>query len=193
MASSDIKALIDQNTDAQVEKAISETMAGDEVQSKLKAASAGAQKVIELKASLDGYNAFYLGLLDYTGGVHKVMTGVGDLKNGTKDLKKGTSQLSSGMSQLCDGILTMKDGLPALTDGVTSLRDGSMQLSDGLKEFNEKGIQKLVELVDGDLAGLLSRIRVLTEVAKEYNNYSGIADGMDGTVKFIYKTEEVEG
>ena len=193
IASSDIKALIDQNTDAQVEKAISETMAGDEVQAKLKAASAGAQKVIELKASLDGYNAFYLGLLDYTGGVHKVMTGVGDLKNGTKDLKKGTSQLSSGMSQLCDGILTMKDGLPALTDGVTSLRDGSMQLSDGLKEFNEKGIQKLVELVDGDLAGLLSRIRVLTEVAKEYKNYSGIADGMDGTVKFIYKTEEIEG
>ena len=193
MGTSDMKDLIDKNTEAQVQKAISETMAGDEVQAKLKAASAGSQKVINLKASLDGYNAFYLGLLDYTGAVHKVMLGAGDLKKGTSDLKKGTAQLSDGMAQLCDGILTLKDGLPALVEGVTKLRDGSMQLSDGMKEFNEKGIQKLVELVDGDLAGLLSRIRVITEVSKEYKNFSGIADGMDGNVKFIYKTEEIEG
>jgi putative membrane protein len=68
-----------------------------------------------------------------------------------------------------------------------------MQLNDGLKEFDEKGIQKLVELLDGDLAALLSRVRVITEVSKDYINFSGIADGMDGTVKFIYKTEEIEG
>lgn len=193
MASSDIKALIDKNTDAQVEKAISETMAGDEVQSKLKAASAGAQKVIALKASLDGYNAFYLGLLDYTGGVRKVLAGAGELKKGTSDLKKGTKQVKDGMAELCDGILTLKDGLPALVEGVTKLRDGSMQLSDGMKEFNEKGIQKLVELVDGDLAGVVTRLRATLEVSKEYCNYAGIADDMDGSVKFIYKTEEIEG
>ncbi len=193
MKSSNIQDLIDQNTENQVKKAISETMAGDEVQAKLAAASDGAKKVIQLKASLDNYNTFYLGLLDYTTAVGKATAGIGELKKGTDDLKKGTAQVASGMAELCDGILTMKDGLPALIDGVTELRDGTMQISDGLKEFDEKGIQKLVELLDGDLAGLLTRIRATTDVSKKYINFAGIADGMDGTVKFIYKTEEIEG
>ena len=67
------------------------------------------------------------------------------------------------------------------------------EVKNDVKEFDEKGIQKLVELLDGDLAALLSRVRVITEVSKDYINFSGIADGMDGTVKFIYKTEEIEG
>jgi putative membrane protein len=193
MNSSNIKDLIDQNTENQVKKAISETMSGDEVQAKLAAASDGAKKVIQLKASLDSYNTFYLGLLDYTAAVGKATAGIGELKKGTADLKKGTSQVASGMKELCDGILTMKDGLPALIEGVTELRDGSMQISDGLKEFDEKGIQKIVEVLDGDLAGILTRLRATTDVSKKYINFSGIADGMDGTVKFIYKTEEIEG
>ena len=193
MKSSNIQDLIDQNTENQVKKAISETMAGDEVQAKLAAASDGAKKVIQLKASLDNYNTFYLGLLDYTAAVGKATAGIGELKKGTDDLKKGTAQVASGMAELCDGILTMKDGLPALIDGVTELRDGTMQISDGLKEFDEKGIQKLVEFLDGDLAGLLTRLRATTDVSKKYINFAGIADGMDGTVKFIYKTEEIEG
>ncbi|MBO4746982.1 MAG: hypothetical protein J5607_02825 [Clostridiales bacterium] len=192
MNSSDIKALIEKNTEDQVQKAISEAMAGDEVQNKLAAASAGAQKVIKLKADLDSYNAFYLGLKSYTSAVGSASSGAGELKKGASDLKKGTAQLSDGAKQLCDGILTMKEGMPALIDGVTQLRDGSMQLSDGLKEFDEKGIEKLVELVDGDLAGILTRLRATMEVSKNYINFSGIADDMDGTVKFIYKTEEIE-
>lgn len=191
MNGEDIRDLIDKNTDAQVEKAISETMAGEEVQGKLEAASDGAHKVIDLKASLDGYNAFYLGLLDYTSAVGQVVSGAKTLRDGCSELKKGTKQLSDGTGTLYDGILQMKNGAPSLIDGVTKLRDGSLQLSDGLKEFNEKGIQKLVELVDGDLEGLVERLRATMEVSKSYINYAGIADGMDGQVKFIYKTEEI--
>ena len=193
MSGSDIQALIDENTEAQVQKAISETMSGDEVQSKLAAASDGAQKVIKLKAELDSYNTFYLGLKDYTAAVGSAASGAGELKKGASDLSKGTKELSDGMKTFYEGILTMKENLPALIDGITQLRDGAKKLNDGLKEFDEKGIEKLVELVDGDLEGLLTRLRATTEVSKKYINYSGIADGMDGTVKFIYKTEEIGG
>jgi putative membrane protein len=86
----------------------------------------------------------------------------------------------------------MKKGLPKLVDGVKELRDGSMQLSDGLKEFDKEGIRKITDLLGGDLGTVLSRIRVITDVSKEYINFSGIADDMDGSVKFIYKTEEIE-
>lgn len=89
-------------------------------------------------------------------------------------------------------ILTLKNGAPALTDGITKLRDGSLALSVGIKEFNEKGVQKLIDAVDGDIAGLVDRINATVEAARSCNNFSGIADGTDGEVKFIYRTDSVE-
>lgn len=188
-----VKDTIAENIELQVNQAIAENMASDTVQDQLKAASDGAKAIISLKASLDSYNSFYLGLLAYTNGVADAAAGAGQLKSGTDDLKNGTSKLYDGVKALYDGILQIKNGAPALIDGVTELRDGSMKLSDGLKEFNEKGVQKLVDAVDGDLGGLITRVRATVDVSKNYKSFSGLSDEMDGQVKFIYRTESVKG
>ena len=186
-----IQSTISEKVDLQVQQAISENMASDAVQSQLAAASEGTASLISLKASLDGYNSFYLGLLSYTNGVDSAASGAGTLKNGIDHVKDGTAKLSAGAEDLYAGVLKLKDGAPALVDGITQLRDGSLKLSDGLKEFNEKGIQKLVEAVDGDLAGVVSRLRAAIDVSKDYQTFSGLGDGMDGQVKFIYRTESI--
>lgn len=208
MESSEIKATIQANTDAQmqtdalqkvisdnveiqVKQAISENMASDEVQSKLAAASEGAKSIISLKASLDSYNAFYLGLLSYTEGVAAAADGAVTLASGASELKDGTAQLKDGASTLYDGILQMKNGTPALVDGVSQLKDGAMQLSDGLAKFNEEGIQKIVDLIDGDLDNIVVRLKATADISKNYRNFSGIVDDMDGQVKFIYRTDEI--
>jgi len=191
MNSDEIKATIGQNVEAQVQKAIADTMAGEEVQSKLAAASDGAKQVISLKTSLDSYNAFYLGLQSYTAGVAQAASGANELKSGAAQLKTGSEALSAGANELYNGLLTLKGGVPALVDGITKLRDGSMTLSDGLKQFNKEGVQKLVDAVDGDLSGLLDRVRATIEVSNNYRNFAGISDGMDGQVKFIYRTDEI--
>ena len=192
MQSDEIQALIASNTELQVQQAISEAMSSDAVQAQLSAAAEGAKSVIALKSSLDSYNAFYLGLITYTSGVSSAAAGANELKTGADALKAGTSELSAGAAELLQGIQTMKDSAPALVDGITQLRDGSMELSDGLKQFNEEGIQKLIEAVDGDLDGLSDRIRVTADVAKHYTSFSGICEEMDGDVKFIYKTDSIE-
>ena len=192
MQSDEIQALIASNTELQVQQAISEAMSSDAVQAQLSAAAEGAKSVIALKSSLDSYNAFYLGLITYTSGVSSAAAGANELKTGADALKAGTSELSAGAAELLQGIQTMKDSAPALVDGITQLRDGSMELSDGLKQFNEEGIQKLIEAVDGDLDGLFNRIRVTADVAKHYTSFSGISEDMDGDVKFIYKTDSIE-
>lgn len=192
MQSDEIQALIASNTELQVQQAISEAMSSDAVQAQLSAAAEGAKSVIALKSSLDSYNAFYLGLITYTSGVSSAAAGANELKTGADALKAGTSELSAGAAELLQGIQTMKDSAPALVDGITQLRDGSMELSDGLKQFNEEGIQKLIEAVDGDLDGLSNRIRVTADVAKHYKSFSGISEDMDGDVKFIYKTDSIE-
>ena len=154
--------------------------------------SPAAQQVAALKASLDSYNGFYQGLQSYTAGVAQAKDGAGELNVGVDALKNGADNLSAGAGQLYDGILTMKGNAPALIDGVTQLRDGAMELSHGLKEFNEQGVQKLVDAFDGNLAGLMDRVDALRNVSERYSSFSGISSDMDGQVKFIWRTEAVE-
>lgn len=192
MAGDGVKEIIASNIEVQVQQAISENMAGEEVQSQLAAASEGAKSVIALKQSLDTYNVFYLGVQAYTAGVAEAANGAGQLKAGVDELRNGAGKLYSGASELCDGLATMKNGAPALTDGITQLRDGAGKLSEGLQEFNDEGIQKLVDAVDDDLDGLVERLRATLDASKHYNNFSGIDDEMDGQVKFIYRTDSIE-
>ena len=186
-----IQATIQQQTELQVQKAISENMASDAVQSQLKKASEGAQTLIALKASLDDYNPFYLGLLTYTGGVDDAAAGANALYAGADQLKDGTAQLRAGAAQLYNGVLQLQDGTPALVSGVTQLKDGAMQLSEGLQQFNRDGIQKLVNLLQNDVGDLSARVQATIDVSKDYRSFAGISDDAEGQVKFIYRTDEI--
>lgn len=155
------------------------------------AESPAAQQMAALKASLDSYNGFYQGLRSYTAGVAQAQAGAGTLTQGAAALKNGADSLSTGASQLYNGILTMQNGAPALIDGVTRLRDGAMELSDGLREFNEQGVQTLVDAFDGDLGSLMDRMDAVKTVSERYTSFSGISGDMDGQVKFVWRTEAV--
>lgn len=186
-----IQATIQQQTELQVQKAISENMASDAVQSQLKKASEGAQTLIALKASLDDYNTFYLGLLTYTGGVDDAAAGANALYAGADQLKDGTAQLRAGAAQLYNGVLQLQGGTPALVSGVTQLKDGAMQLSEGLQQFNRDGIQKLVNLLQNDVGDLSARVQATIDVSKDYRSFAGISDDAEGQVKFIFRTDEI--
>lgn len=210
MQGEEAQTAIAQNTEAQIAALIEQNMQSDEVKQGIAEAhakaQAGRQSIEALKAQLDSYSEFNSGLKTYTGGVGSAAAGAGQLhsgttqlkdgsaslKSGADELKDGTSQLSDGADELKDGILTLKDGVPSLVEGVSKLRDGSMQLSDGLKQLNEEGISKITSLLKGDLKGLAERLKATIKVSKDYKSYSGLTDGMDGDVKFLYKTAEVE-
>ena len=191
MQTEKVQATMSQNVELQVKKAIAENMASDEVQKQLQAASEGSKTLIALKASLDDYNAFYLGLLDYTAGVDEAAEGSNELYAGAGDLKDGTAELRAGAAKLYAGVLQLKDGTPALVSGVTQLKDGAMQLSEGLQQLNKEGIQKLTKLLQDDLGDLTARVQATIDVSKDYRSFSGISDDASGQVKFIYRTDEI--
>ncbi len=192
MKTADVQDKIAEAVEAQIELAISDAMASDEVQQKLNSASEAVASITALKTSLDSYNTFYTGLAAYTDGVATAAKGASELNTGAAELKDGSAQLKLGASQLFDGVLQLKDGAPALIDGITQLADGSMQLSDGLKQFNEEGIEKLVDALGENLAETMTRINATFDVSKNYTNFSGISDEMDGQIKFIYRTDSIE-
>lgn len=76
--------------------------------------------------------------------------------------------------------------------GVRELRDGSMELSDGLKKLNEGGIEKIVDLAEGDLQDVADRLEATIDVSRRYRSFAGISDDMAGQVKFLYRTNEIK-
>lgn len=195
MQSEGIKNTINTETENQIAALIEQNMNSEAVQSQINTAVTNAAAAVEsiktLKAQLDSYNEFYSGLQAYTNGVSSAKAGAEKLNGGTAELKDGTAELYDGATELYDGILTLKDGTPSLIDGITELKDGSQKLSDGLKEFNEKGIQKIIDALNGDAKGLITRIKATVDVSKNYKSFSGISDVADGQVKFIYRTDSV--
>ncbi|WP_097014991.1 hypothetical protein [Anaerocolumna aminovalerica] len=196
MSSSEIKDEIAKNTKLQIKNLTDEKMKSNEVKSQItkavESAKSGASGIAALKTQLDSYNQFYQGLLAYTDGVAEASSGAKELKNGTESLKKGTDGLKDGAKELYAGLNTLKEGSNALIDGVTQLKDGAKKLSDGLKEFNEQGVEKLIDAVDGDLNGLINRLRATGEISRDYKSFAGISQDMDGSVRFIYKTDAIE-
>ena len=185
LAEDAMQQTIDENTENQVQIAISENMAGPEVQARMAEASEGAKALISLKSSLDGYNAFYLGLRSYTEGVDRVADGAKALKDGASQLKSGCSDLSQGAGQLDDGLGTVQKKMPELVSGLTALRDGAAQLDDGLKQFDEEGISKLIDAFDGNVLELLDRIRAVKDAGEQYRQEHG------RDIRVIYRTGEI--
>lgn len=153
--------------------------------------SPAAAQITALKASLDGYNTFYQGLQQYTAGVAEASSGAKQLSAGIDSLNTGAGSLNQGAVQLSAGLQQLRESVPALLDGVTQLHDGAGELSDGLKEFNEKGIQKIVDAFDGDLDLLADRLEATVNAAKNYQSFSG-GNEAEGQVKFIYRTDAIE-
>ena len=178
MASDTVADLIEQNTEEQIGLLVDQNMQSETVQAQIAAACEQGAPLVTLKAQLDSYNTFYTGLIAYT--------------NGASDAASGAAQLKAGADTLQAGAAQLKDAMPALTDGVNKLVDGAKALADGLTTFDADGVSKLTSAINEDLDPLLARAQLLIEAAQSYNNYSGLAEGMDGAVRFIYRTDAIE-
>ena len=187
-----VNSLVSQKKQELIDQNMQSSQVQSQIQAAVESAKNGESSIAVLKQQLDSYQQFYSGLQDYTDGVAQAYAGSKDLAIGSNELKGGSQQLKDGAQQLYDGISSFRSGSSALVDGVSQLKDGGMQLSEGMKQFNEDGIQKITEAFQGDLSQLAARLKALGDVSRSYQNYSGIADGMSGSVKFVYRTASIE-
>ncbi|MBD5498394.1 MAG: hypothetical protein HDR11_11610 [Lachnospiraceae bacterium] len=199
MQSDQIKQTIEAAVAAQEKQLIEQSMQSPDIQNKIAAETAnaansvseGAGKIAALRAQLDSYNAFYQGLIAYTNGVAQAGNGAAQLSAGAEQLAAGAESLNAGAVALKDGMDTLANGSAALIEGVSRLKKGAMELRDGLTTFNDEGISKLAEALDGNYEELLARMQAMTQASRNYNSYTNENGVLDGTVKFIYKTSEV--
>lgn len=124
----------------------------------------------------------------------KVASEVGN-KVKTEATKKITSQmktLSNGLNQLTNGLSTLNNGAQALESGASKLDDGAKTLATGIKTYNEEGIKKICNYINGDLKDKIDRVKKLKELSEEYNNFTMLNNQDKGNVKFIMIMDSIK-
>ena len=114
------------------------------------------------------------------------------LTSGITQLVNGSNTLVSNNKTLLDGANQLADGTVQLSDGATTLAEGSHTLADGIVEFNEKGINKILDAYNGDIEPLANKLQATLDAGADYQSYAGIADGANGSVKFVYKLASIK-
>lgn len=127
-----------------------------------------------------------------TGGIKQLKDGSSQLNVGAAKLTANNAQLNSGASQLADGTNQIVSGVDQLTTGSKTLSEGAHTLADGMVQFNEEGINKILDAYNGDLKPFTDKLQAVIDAGEEYQTYSAIADGQTGSVKFIYKLASID-
>ena len=162
--------------------------------------NAGAAKLTSNNDTLNaGATALNAGASQLSAGTQSLMNSVPTLTSGIKQLVDGSNtlvannaQLNSGASQLADGTNQIVSGVGQLTTGSKTLSEGAHTLADGMVQFNEEGINKILDAYNGDLKPFTNKLQAVIDAGEEYQTYSAIADGQTGSVKFIYKLASID-
>lgn len=160
----------------------------------------GAEKLTSSNNKLNaGATALNAGASQLSAGTQSFMNSVPTLTSGIKQLVDGSNtlvannaQLNSGASQLADGTNQIVSGVDQLTTGSKTLSEGAHTLADGMVQFNEEGINKILDAYNGDLKPFTDKLQAVIDAGEEYQTYSAIADGQTGSVKFIYKLASID-
>ena len=121
-------------------------------------------------------------------GIKSYTDGVSEAYAGSKELSSGLSSLSSGTNDLNAGIQKVNSGASDLKDGSQQLADGAKTLKEGMQKYNDEAISKLTN--NSRISSIEQASDLLEAISKDennYNNFSGISDGTDGSIKFVFK------
>ena len=143
----------------------------------------------EMEKAIDTLLADYENL---KGSVDALKEGSASVNSGLALYAEGISRLRDAAGLLSSGSQALGDGGGALTEGAKELNEGAAEFREGFKEFEEEGFSEMSDLVNGDLSDLADRITAIRDADRVYDNYSGLADGTKGSVRFVIETASIE-
>lgn len=184
----DVKALSTSNTDSQLKTMATQVLDGVASSSK---DAVGTSVADAAKTGAE------------TGAQEAVITGIDSTKKNISDqinakqesgesLVSGATKLNAGAKVLAEKLPELAKGVDQLTTGSKTLSEGAHTLADGMVQFNEEGINKILDAYNGDLKPFTNKLQAVIDAGEEYQTYSAIADGQIGSVKFIYKLASID-
>lgn len=120
-----------------------------------------------------------------------ITEGISQITKSSATLNSSAKELSKGAKDLSKGVGSLKTATNDVTAGINKLQSGSLDLVSGMNKFKNEGTGKLQDEFNDNIKTVLDRFQSLTGDKAVYKSYSGIADGMNGKVKFIFQTAEI--
>ena len=145
------------------------------------------------------------GTKDLNDGLKQLNDSTGSLKDGVSQLNSGSKKLADGSKELSDGLNTLKANNNTLNSGAAQLASGSSQLYAGtvsltsglntlyygMNRFKTVGIDKIASVYNNNFKDLANKLNTIKKASADYNNFSGIASGMGGSVNFVIETDSI--
>ena len=148
-------------------------------------------QAINAENEASGYS-LVSGMAALSSGTQAMHDSLPALTAGIAQLTNGAAELVSNNGALLDGAGKLSSATSQIGDGVSKLAEGSEKLMDGMVQFDEEGIQKLLDAYNGDIKELLGKLEAVAEAGKGYQTFTKVADGVKGSVKFILRTEAIQ-
>ncbi len=146
----------------------------------------------QIEATQDNGYSLVTGAQALAAGTQQLQDSIPELTQGISLLNNGAQTLTANNAALVDGAATLASGTSQIVDGVSQLDEGSHTLADGIVEFNEEGIEKIVNAYNGDVKDIVNRLQDVLDAGEAYQSYTEVADGVNGSVKFVYKTAAIK-
>lgn len=176
-----------------------DSLAGDDITAKLTSAanelnSANSiNKKITAASSAEGQkiiNGVLTGLVQKDASYQTLKSGLDSL-NGIYAFKAGLKQYTDGVDSAYAGAQQLVTGLNTLKSGADELDSGARELADGMQEFYDEGIEKIIDVLNGDVSDVVERLKSLADSGADYTTFTGAVENDHNTVKFIFKADAV--
>lgn len=154
-----------------------------------------AQLKIGSSQLVSGISTLNKGITTLDGSMDMIATGASKLYDGSKALAFGIQNADQGVSQLKNGSFTIQDGANQLYATSHILADKTKELHQGMGTFHQDGVYKMkseVSLTMDEITQLLAIKDEIVKQAEEEHSFTGAPEHSQSSVKFIYKTEELE-
>ncbi len=147
----------------------------------------------KINESLDGLKGMLDGIIALCDGVNDYTEGVESISSETVKLAEAADGLADGIQGVNDGAKELADGAGKLGSGTESFESGADELNKGMSEFDEEGIDKLVSSLNpSEALRMLDRFRALNNASKRTYYVGGVAPGMSGEARVIFKTAAIK-
>lgn len=196
LATEEMQAMLASTAEAQLDALVVQALseggsAYAQLQGALAQAGAASQTLNGALMQLGQVQGFVQGVAAYTGSVRQIyQQGAGPLNEGAKQVQSGANTLKDGAAKLKEGTGSLKDGTRTLLDGAIKLSGGAAELSSGMTEYKTEGVDQLTgKLEELNLVDFRQLTDELEAQANAYTSYTGAAEGVKASVKFVMKVE----
>ena len=154
--------------------------------------TASKTSVTNLQTLISGDEKVVESSLNTLDSMTELNSGVDQLLSGSNKLQTGAQNLQTGSKQLESGVNTLSSATTQLNNGANQVADGTNTLADGITTFNEEGIKKICDVINGDVKDLDERVEKLTDLSKSYNTFTMVDGKNESEVKFIMVVDAVK-